>query len=182
MHKSAQMTVFFSTPLLRKGIIFVFPCSLARTTDEVEHPWFISSRGYFFVVLSSNFVIFQSTRLSPTPEQRGQIILLYLVTLDIDIFGVVDKSVCLLLFQKPIQVLSRFMRSCMFPSTVDVSLVRYAFIVIRLSARPFSGSVCEADGTPIYFNPSLWHGCHLPIGFVLFYKVYSKHLGLLEKT
>ena len=56
-----------------------------RKTDEVDHPWCLSSRGEFLGVLSSNFAIFQSTLRSPTLEQRGAITALYLVVLDIDI-------------------------------------------------------------------------------------------------
>ena len=81
MHKSARMTVLFPNPLLQKEIIFVFPCSLARTTDEVDHPWCLSFHGELLDVLSSNFELFQSTRRSPTLEQRGDIAALYLVTL-----------------------------------------------------------------------------------------------------
>ena len=51
------MTVFFPTALLQRGAILVFSCYLARTEDEVEHPWYISSHGEFLGVLSSNFSI-----------------------------------------------------------------------------------------------------------------------------
>ena len=60
--------------------------------------WCLSSHGEFLGVLSSNFAIFQSTRRSPTREQRGSITTLCLVTLDIEILGVVDNSIYLLLF------------------------------------------------------------------------------------
>ena len=32
------------------------------------------------------------------------------------------------------------------------------------------------------FTPAFWRGWHLTIGFLNIYRVYSKHLGLLEKT
>ena len=34
----------------------------------------------------------------------------------------------------------------------------------------------------IFFPPALWSGRHLPIGFFLFYSLYSKHLGLSAKN
>ena len=105
---------FPPTPLLQKGIIFVFPCSTETTTDEIYHTWCLSYNGEFLGVLRSNFTIFQSTRRSPTLEQRGAITALYLVTLDIEISDVVDKSIYLLLFYKTIQGLSGVMRSCIF--------------------------------------------------------------------
>ena len=43
--KSVKMTVFFPTILLQRRSIFVFPCYLARITDEVETPWYVSSHG-----------------------------------------------------------------------------------------------------------------------------------------
>ena len=98
MHKSIQMTVSPPNPLLQRGIIFVFPCYIERTTDEVEHPWCLSSHGEFLGVLSSNVAIFQSTWHSPTREECGAITELYLVILDIEILGVVYKSIYLLLF------------------------------------------------------------------------------------
>ena len=66
MHNCVQTTVLFSTPLLKRGIIFGYPCSQARTTDEVEHLWFIVYRCVFLGFLSSSLVIFQSTQRSPT--------------------------------------------------------------------------------------------------------------------
>ena len=53
-------------------------------------------------------------RRSPTIEQRREITALYLVTLDIYILGVLDHSIYMLLFYKPIQGSSWFMFSCMF--------------------------------------------------------------------
>ena len=81
----------------------MFPCSLTRIIDEVEHPSTLSSNGEFLGVLSSNFSIFQSTQRSPTLEHHGVITALYLVTIDIDILFVVDNSIYLLIFYKPIQ-------------------------------------------------------------------------------
>ena len=65
--------------------------------DEVEYPWCLSSRGDFLGILRSNFAIFQSTQRSPTREQCGSIIALYLVTLYIDILSVLYKSIYMLL-------------------------------------------------------------------------------------
>ena len=97
MHKSVQITVFL-TPLLQRGDIFVFTCSLARTTDDVEQPWCLYSHGEFLCVLRSNFTIFQFTPRSTMREQCGAITTLYLVILDIQILGVVEKSIYILLF------------------------------------------------------------------------------------
>ena len=47
-------------------------------------------------------------------EQREEVTALYLVTIDIDILGVVDKSIYLLLFYETIQGSSGSMSSCMF--------------------------------------------------------------------
>ena len=56
------------------------------------------SSWWVLSVLSSNVAIFQSTWHSPTREQCGKITEWYLVILDIEILGVVDKSIYLLLF------------------------------------------------------------------------------------
>ena len=68
MYNSVQMTMFLPTNFLQRGIIFVFPYYFARTTDELENPWGISSHGDFLGVLSSNVSIFQSMRGSSTGE------------------------------------------------------------------------------------------------------------------
>ena len=114
MHKYAQMTVYFLTTILQKGIISVFPCSLARTTDYGEHSWYLCSHGEFLGVLSSNFTIFQYTQRFPTFEHSRAITKLYLVNLDIDILGVVDKSIYLASCYKPIQGSSGVLWSCTF--------------------------------------------------------------------
>ena len=114
MHKSARMTVLLSNTLLQRGIIFVFTCSLSQTKEEVDHPWCLSSHGEFLGFLRYNCSIFQSMRRSPTLEKCGAITVLYLGTLDIDILGVLDKSIYMLIFYKPIQGFSGVMRSCMF--------------------------------------------------------------------
>ena len=101
---------FFSNPLLQRGVIFLFPCSLSRTAYEVDHPWSLSSHGELLGILRSNFAIFQSTRRFPTREQRGAIAALYLVTLGVEILGFVDNSIYLLLFYKPIKGSSGVMR------------------------------------------------------------------------
>ena len=106
-------------------------------------------------MLSSNFVIFKSTPRSPTLEQRGAITASHLFTLGIDILGVVDKSIHLILFYEPIQGLSRIRRSCMFLSTVDAYLRRSTFNIVCLSAQPFVGSVDEVSPPPVSFLPRL---------------------------
>ena len=47
------------------------------------------------------------------------------------------------------------MRSCMFFSTVESSIWRSTFIIVRLSARPFSGTVGEVAAPPICILPQL---------------------------
>ena len=37
-HKSVPITIFLPIPVMKKGDTFMFPCYLAFTTDEVEHP------------------------------------------------------------------------------------------------------------------------------------------------
>ena len=44
-------TVFFPTVFLQSRIILVFPCSLVKIIDDVEHPWCLSSHGKFLGVL-----------------------------------------------------------------------------------------------------------------------------------
>ena len=149
MHKFVRMTVLFPTPLLQRGIIVVFPLSLAITTDEVQHPWCLSSHGYFLGVLRYNFSIFQSTRRSPIREQCGTITALYLVTLDIDTLGVLYQSIYILLFYKRIQGFSGVMHACMFLSAVDAFLGQSTYIIFHLSSRTFSGSVIEVDAPTV---------------------------------
>ena len=143
---------------------FVFPWSLAWTIDEVENPCCLSFHGDFLGVWRSNFLVFRSMWHSPTREQRGEITALYLVTLDIEILGILDKSINLLIFYKPIQVSYGAMRLCMFLSTVNVLLGQSAYIIIRLSAHHFLGSVIEADAPSVCFLQRLtWsastHSC-----------------------
>ena len=88
----------------------MFHCYIASTTDEVDQLWCISSHGELLDIWRSNFVVFGSTQRSLTPEQSGEITAFYLVSLDIDISGVVDKSIYLLLFYKYIQGSSGFMQ------------------------------------------------------------------------
>ena len=71
----------------------MFTCSQAITTEEVDKPLCIYSHGEFLGMWCSNFAIFWYTRRSPTREQRGVITALYLVTLDIDILGVVNNII-----------------------------------------------------------------------------------------
>ena len=49
---------FLPNFLLQRWIIFVFPCYLARTKNEVEHPWCLSSYGESLCFLSSNLQLF----------------------------------------------------------------------------------------------------------------------------
>ena len=114
MHNSVRMTIFCPTHFMKRGIIFMFHCYIASTTDEVDQLWCISSHGELLDIWRSNFVIFGSTQRSLTPEQSGEITAFYLVSLDIDISGVVDKYIYLLLFYKPIWGSSGAMQSCMF--------------------------------------------------------------------
>ena len=37
-----RMTVSYLIPLSEKGNNFLFTLSLAQTTDEIYHPWFVS--------------------------------------------------------------------------------------------------------------------------------------------
>ena len=55
--------------------------------------WCLSSHGEFLGVLSSNYLIFQYTRRSPTRDERGAVTALFVDTLDIYILVVVDKSI-----------------------------------------------------------------------------------------
>ena len=144
----------------------MFPCSVTRTKDEVEHKLCISYHGEFLSVLHSNFAIFRSTRRSPTLEQRGAITALYLVTIDIDNLGVVDKYIYLLIFYKYIQGSSDAMQSCMFLSTVDASLGQSTFIIIRLSVRTFSRSIGESDAPYICLLPILERSDFCPLLFI----------------
>ena len=141
-----------------KGYNFLFPWYLAKTTDEVEHTWYLSSHSKLLGVWRSNFSIFRSTQLSSTREQRGEITALYLVTLELAILGVADKSIYLLLFSRHIQGSSGFMRSCMFLSMVNALLRRSTFIIVCLSSCSFSGSVGVADAPPVNFTPAFWQG------------------------
>ena len=71
-----RMTIFLPITFMHREMIFVFPCSLAKTTDEIDHPWCISSPGDFLGVLSSNFSIIRSMRRYPMREQCGTITVL----------------------------------------------------------------------------------------------------------
>ena len=62
-----------------------------------------------------------------------------------------------------------------------MSLGQTACFDLALASAALLGVVGGAASPPINFLPVLWCGWNLPIGFFLFYKVYSKHLGLLEK-
>ena len=66
------------------------------------------------------------------------------------------------------------MRSCIFSSTADGSIWRSTLIIVRLSERPFSGSVSKADAPPVCLLPRLaqlasGHSC-------LVYNVYLNTL------
>ena len=98
MQKSVQMTVFFSTLILQRKTILCFIALQQLQQMRYRTSGCLSSHGVLLGVLSSNCSIFQSTRRSPMREQRGAITALYLVTQDIEILGVVNKSIYLLLF------------------------------------------------------------------------------------
>ena len=68
------------------------------TTDELDHPRYLSSHGEFLGVSRSNFFIFWYMWCTPTREERGAIAALYLVTIYIYILGPVDKSIYMLLY------------------------------------------------------------------------------------
>ena len=53
--------------------------------------------------------------------------------------------------------------------------------VLRLSARPFSGLVGEADSPPIKFTSVLLCGWYLPIIIFCFIRCVFQHLGLSAK-
>ena len=59
-----------SFPILfcKVGLFSCYLDSFARTIDEVENPWCLSSNCDFLVVLRSNFEISPSTPRSPTRE------------------------------------------------------------------------------------------------------------------
>ena len=110
IHKSEQMTVMLPTPIIQKGIIFMFLCYLVRTTDGVEYPRCLSPHGEFLDVLRYNFEIFNLRDVFQYLNRVG----LYLVTLYIYILGVVAKSIYMLIFLKHIQGLSGVVRSFIF--------------------------------------------------------------------
>ena len=64
---------FLPNSFLKRVIIFVFHLSLARTTDEVEHPWGLFSNGELLGVLRYNFSILQYKQRYPTYEQHGAV-------------------------------------------------------------------------------------------------------------
>ena len=68
-----------------------------------------------------------------------------------------------------------------FLSPVDTSLGRSSLFGLALTRAALIGVVGEAASLSIYFLPFLWSGRNIPIGFFWFYKVYSKHLGILSK-
>ena len=177
MHNSVKITIFLPTPFLQGGVILIFPCSLYSTTYLVEHPGCLSSHCGLLGILRSNFAIFWSKQRSPTREQRGAITALYLVIIYIEVLGVVYKFIYLLLFYKPIQGSSKFMRPCMYLSTVDVSLVRSEYFFLCLSARPFLGLFGKVDAPPVFFLPRLAWSASTHYCFVL-QGVYQ-HLGYL---
>ena len=65
-------------------------------------------------------------------------------------------------------------------SPIEISLYGI-HIILCLSVRTFLGLVGKVASPPIKFTPTFWSGWNLPIGFVLFYKLYSKHFGLSTK-
>ena len=158
-----------------EGDNFVFSCTLSWTTDEVEHPWCISSHCRFLGVWRSKFEIFRSTRRSSMCEQRVEITALYLITIYIEIFGVVDKSIYLLLFYKTIHGPSGTCKCSFFP-LADAFLGQSEYFIFRLSARPFSESFSEVNAPSICFLPRLEH---LDSPFYFCFKVIHQHPGYL---
>ena len=77
----------FSPFIFWKGRQFIFPWCLARTTDEVEHPWYLSYHGDFLGVWHSNYAIFWYTQRSPTREQRGETTASNFFTIGIEVLG-----------------------------------------------------------------------------------------------
>ena len=176
MHKYAQMTVLFPTPLLKRGVIFLFPCSLARTTYEVYHPCCLSYHGEFLGVLSSNIEIFQSVRRSPTFEQCGAINALYLVTLDIEILGVVDNSIYLLLFYNLFKVHPGSCAHARFNHGRCVAGWS-TFIIVIFSERQLLRSVGEVDHPPFCLLARMAQSASAH--YFLFLQDVYQHLGCL---
>ena len=173
MNKSVWMKFLLPTPILQRGDIFVFLLSLERTTYEVDHPWYFSYHGELLGVLSSNFAILKSTRRSPMREQHGTITALYLVTIDIEVLGVVDKSIYLLIFYKHIQASSEVMRSCMFyPWSKCCSDGPHIFS-FACQRRASWGQPARRLLLPFGYW-QYWHGWILPN--ICFYKVYLNTL------
>ena len=77
------MTILLSTNFLQREIILLFPRSSVRTTDEVDHPWCISSHGELLGVLSSNLLIYAMLS-NKLPAWCGYRVLI--VTLGIEVF------------------------------------------------------------------------------------------------
>ena len=71
------------------------------------------------------------------------------------------------------------MRSCIFFSVADMSIWRSTFIIARLSARPFLGSVDKAAAPPVCILPILPRS--VSAHYFLFLQVVSQHLGLSDK-
>ena len=63
----------------------MFPGSFLNTTYEVDHPWDLSSHGYFLGFLSSNFSIYATLSNAIRAWCGWRIIN---VTLDIEVFKV----------------------------------------------------------------------------------------------
>ena len=68
MHNSVRMTISPPTNFLQREMVFMFPYSLSRTTDEVDHPWCLSYHGEFLGIFSSNVSISPYAQRSPTRE------------------------------------------------------------------------------------------------------------------
>ena len=43
MHKSVQITILLLFPFLKRGVILLFPCSLEKTTDEINKSTYMVS-------------------------------------------------------------------------------------------------------------------------------------------
>ena len=73
------------------------------------------------------------------------------------------------------------MRSCIFLSMDDASSDSIHISPVLVSTALIEVGWQGSFSTHM-FTPALWCGWDMPIGFVLFYKVYYKHLGLSAKT
>ena len=82
-----------SITVLQKELMFVFPCNLEGTIDEIDHPWYLSSHGELLGVWRSNFATFRSMLRLLRRGHRGSITALKFVNLGIYILGFIDNTI-----------------------------------------------------------------------------------------